>query len=115
MDDDNTMGIDAEAIQTLKGGSFCEIFDTTKFEEDLKALPAWCVAGIDPETEVHESEKSVFEASKTLKGFQEAEDSLAKVIVLKKKQSKPEVKVVEPVVEKADSVEDLEDWLDDVI
>jgi hypothetical protein len=142
MDDDFQVTIEVESLLKLKSSSEVDFFDTVKFQEGVGKLPAWCVSGIDP-SEVVETERNVFEVQKKMEKFKKKPSSFDEFLFFEPKTDKtsqidenPEKGQKEEaavnrenpenpenlqapknseIPEKADSIDDLEDWLDDVL
>merc|ERR1711976_127356 len=123
MDDDFQVSVDAEQILKLKSCAEVDIFDEVKFEQDLKEIPNWCIGGIDPDEVLDKNDKINYQVDRKMKRFVKEVDPFDEVILFKsgnkveeKKAEKEEVLVEDKVVgEKEDSIDELEDWLDDVL
>lgn len=91
MDDDFQVTIEVEALLKLKSSGEVDFFDTVKFQEGVRKLPAWCVSGIDP-SEVEETEKNVFEVGKKMEKFKKKPSAFDEFLFFKSDVDIEEVK-----------------------
>merc|ERR1712050_499413 len=87
MDDDFQVSVDAEQILKLKSCAEVDIFDTVKFEQDLKEIPNWCIGGIDPDEVLDKNDKINFQVDKKMKKFVKEVDPFDEVILFKSRNN----------------------------